>query len=657
MKNSLTVIAASAAALFFLGSCQVEEIGTVTPGPSVASAGFTINATYGTPESKAAFNADGLSLSWTEGDVLYLVDPDGKKDIVTLTTDITDSCATARFHTDVLIEPGKYLVVYGQKNLSVQKTTMISKNPSDLNEEIRLYGNVEVALGQTDADVVLHHLYSMLSFQFINVPGEFSNLSLGMAVAYDGLKYLNEGTITLDGLETGYSGEYRTMLGIIDGYGPEDKARVLIAPVDLSSNVVIFFVTWHNGSSRSVRTFVKSGINLQAGKAYNIKLDFSKASSSVDYDKIESGASIIRTADDFLAAALLASNKSFDLQADIDFSGKIFLPAGISFLNGNGHTLSNIQCGLGECVNVGVLSEGGARNLNVVNALFTGKNNVGAISGYGYCEGCSCNAVTVTGQTNVGGIVGRANGEIRTSSISGISSISGVDRVGGIVGYSSYAVSRCITKGTVVVAGRGEKAGGIAGYADGGVSECGFEGSVTGTYTVGGVSGEGSCSKSFCIGDVTGTNNVGGVSGCSSCSDCYHIGDVLNPENNNCGGICGAATGTEGEEDVTVANCYSCGSVSSGYGICPGTVSSCRGTNLTSLEAMYAADSPSANCLCSPSKTFVSKLDVLNGINGNGAYLKLCIPDNAYGCPVLAWQYEGFGSGITIPGFKPISWE
>ena len=40
-----------------------------------ARRGFTINAGYGDSGTKAAFDEDGLNMSWTLGDVLYMIDP------------------------------------------------------------------------------------------------------------------------------------------------------------------------------------------------------------------------------------------------------------------------------------------------------------------------------------------------------------------------------------------------------------------------------------------------------------------------------------------------------------------------------------------------------------------------------------------------------
>ncbi len=645
--KQMKIFAAIAAVAMFLGSCQDYMFNVNSAEGSVQ--GFTIKATYGDPKSKAAFDTDGLTLLWTPGDELYLVDPEGVNPTVTLTTDITDSVKTAKFHTDKLLATGKYLVLFGQDDLDVDKGIEISKNIADLNSQVCLYGEVEVTMGDTEADVVLHHLFAMLSFQILNLPSGQTSISLGMAAGLAGLQNLGKGEIGFDGLTTSYSGGFQTGLGYVDGYGADDRGRTLIAPVNLSYNPVVFYLTYHDGSTRRVYTFSKDGIDIQAGKSYAITLDLEKATSAVAFEK-SNGASIINNADDFFAAALLSSGNSFILNKDIDFSGKLFLPLRASSLKGNGHTLSNIQCALKDCSYVGVLSEGNAHDLNVTNSLFSGKDCVGAITGSGYGHNCSCSDIKVDGNMYVGGIAGRSSYITDSCSISGISTINGKEYVGGFVGFTSYPVKNCVAKGEVIIVScndKGHYAGGIAASSEGGAIECGFEGNVYGGTYVGGVCGKGSCSKCYCVGSVEGMNYVGGVSGTSDCTDCYFIGELSTPALSGAG-ISGSNIST------AVSNCYSCGTIITGIGICASPKEEYLGTNLTSLNLLYSGNNDyPENCGCNAEHTFLDKLDV---INGNGAYLPICWPDNDAKCPLLAWQYEGFGSELSIPGFESVTW-
>ena len=613
--------------------------------------GFTINATYGDPTTKAAFDEDGLNPTWTPGDVPYLIDLENVNPTVTLTTDITDSVKTAKFHTDELLATGRYLVLFGQDGLNVDKDIQISKNIADLNDQIRLYGEVEVTKGDTEADVVLHHLFAMLSFRMLNVPVGYSSIRLGMAVSTYGIQTLGKGGIGFDGLTASeYSGDFQTVLGHVDGYKSDDRGRTLIAPVDLSSNQVVFYVTFHDGTTRRVYTFFKGGIDIQAGKSHAITLDLEKATDVTIFDK-QNGASVINDADDFLAAALLSYGNSFIINNDIDFSGKLFLPVKAGSVRGNGHTLSNIQCGLNQCSGVGVLSEGGMYDLHVVDSWFSGKDHVGAISGSGYCHNCNCSSVHVDGTTYIGGLVGRGNGVIDSCSFQGIATVNGREFVGVIVGYSLYPVKNCVAKGEAIYVTcdvRGHYAGGIAAQAEGGVTECGFEGYVCGGYYVGGVSGNGSCTRCYCAGNVDGAYYVGGVSGCNGCTDCYYIGELQCVVSNGAG-ISGANV------RASVANCYSCCTVSTKIGICEETNDEYKETNHTSVDALYASDQLPEYCGCGTAgNTFLDRLDV---INGNGAYLPICWPCNTAMCPLLAWQYEGFGSEFDIPPpFESVTW-
>lgn len=185
---------------------------------------------------------------------------------------------------------------------------------------------------------------------------------------------------------------------------------------------------------------------------------------------------------------------------------------------------------------------------------------------------------------------------------------------------------------------------GIAGRADGGVSVCG-------------VVGLGSCSNSYCYGDVIGTDNVGGVAGnlgdSGHCTDCYHIGSVTGNNGAQCvGGISGLAA------DGEINRCYSCGTVSSGYGICYWIDVTYATTNLTSESRLLEEIATEDYCDCGPSKTFLSKLDVLQG--NENKYVEACWAGLNIGggdprCPLLSWQYD-FGGDVNIPGFNDGTW-
>ena len=95
--------------------------------------------------------------------------------------------------------------------------------------------------------------------------------------------------------------------------------------------------------------------------------------------------------------------------------------------------------------------------------------------------------VDVSGNMNVGGLVGYNHGTITNSYSNG--SVNGLSRVGGLVGYSFGTITNSYSSG-----------------------------SVTGDYDVGGLVGynkEGTITNSYSSGSVSGNNNVGGLVGLS----------------------------------------------------------------------------------------------------------------------------------------------
>ena len=146
-----------------------------------------------------------------------------------------------------------------------------------------------------------------------------------------------------------------------------------------------------------------------------------------------------------------------ELTADLDLSGSDFQPIPIfqGTFHGNGHTIRGITydhkgstLGLfrtltesavveGLCVEGLLEPQGSASQLG----LLAGEN-------YGAIRSCSAKG-TVSGQEDVGGLVG-VNGE--TGRIEGSSSqvqISGVTNVGGIAGQNLGTLDRCINTGVL----------------------------------------------------------------------------------------------------------------------------------------------------------------------------------------------------------------
>ena len=112
---------------------------------------------------------------------------------------------------------------------------------------------------------------------------------------------------------------------------------------------------------------------------------------------------------------------------------------------------------------------------------------------------------SVEGKNYVGGIVGRANGDI--GNCENHAMVNGANGVGGIVGDyrgSGKSIISCANYG--VVTGSGESVGGIAGYfVSGTILNCANYGDITGTFYVGNLIG---CADECNLNNVLGTGNV-----------------------------------------------------------------------------------------------------------------------------------------------------
>ena len=112
---------------------------------------------------------------------------------------------------------------------------------------------------------------------------------------------------------------------------------------------------------------------------------------------------------------------------------------------------------------------------------------------------------SVEGKNYVGGIAGRANGDI--DNCENHAMVNGANFVGGIVGeytYSGKSITSCANYG--VITGSGESVGGIAGYfVSGTIQNCANYGDITGADIVGNLIGDGSICN---LNNVLGTGNV-----------------------------------------------------------------------------------------------------------------------------------------------------
>ena len=171
-------------------------------------------------------------------------------------------------------------------------------------------------------------------------------------------------------------------------------------------------------------------------------------------------------------------------------------------------------------------------------------------------------SVTGTGNSNqdIGGLIGSQNGGTATSCYS-TGSVTGEGNVGGLIGIEGNLSvdSSCYSSASVTGTGSAsESIGGLIGdQANSTAKECYSSGLVT----------ENS-SGSFYIGGLIGLQSAG-----SAATNCYETGNVAGNGATGIGGLIGHQT------NANATNCYSCGSVSAGGG---GLIGSQGGSNVVS---------------------------------------------------------------------------
>jgi len=174
---------------------------------------------------------------------------------------------------------------------------------------------------------------------------------------------------------------------------------------------------------------------------------------------------------------------------------------------------------------------------------------------------------SVTGENNVGALVGRLRASGTVTNSSSAVDVVGVDTaIGGLVGTNYGTISDSHATGNVTGSGDQEEMGGLIGRqrSTGRVSNSYATGNVTGIDNVGGLIGEGDegsvASGVYATGLVTGRGNtdqdLGGLLGenAGTLTNCYATGEV--DQGGDSGGLVGENTGSG-----TVSNCYSTGEV------------------------------------------------------------------------------------------------
>ena len=184
----------------------------------------------------------------------------------------------------------------------------------------------------------------------------------------------------------------------------------------------------------------------------------------------------------------------------------------------------------------------------------TGEHQVGGLVGVN--NGAIINSYAageVTGYSVVGGLVGRNNNGSITSSSATVA-VTGGNYVGGLVGSSTGTIDYSIAVGTVTGT---NSVGGLVGENAGAITNSSATVAVTGNNNVGGLVGysypSGTITNSYSAGEAVGNDNVGGLVGNSSASIINSSATGVVMGHNNVGGLVGW------DSNGTVTNSYSAG--------------------------------------------------------------------------------------------------
>jgi hypothetical protein len=266
------------------------------------------------------------------------------------------------------------------------------------------------------------------------------------------------------------------------------------------------------------------------------------------------------------------------------------------------------------------VDEGGRiENIGLVNAIVTGQHWVGGLVGVNI-EGTVYNSYStgkVTGDDNVGGLVGSNSGIVSNSYSTG--NVAGQGWVGGLVGYNDGTVYNSYSTGKVT--GR-EHVGGLMGANHRPLTNSYSTGSVSGEYYVGGLMGENTndVSNSYSTGSVTGDAYVGGLVGWNreislwpnTVTKCYSTGSITGDD--FVGGLVGW------NEDGSVSDSFWDTQTS-------GQTTSDGGTGKNTTEMQYIATFSGAGWNITA---------VINPSTRNPAYIWNIVDDETY--PFLSWE-------------------
>ena len=218
----------------------------------------------------------------------------------------------------------------------------------------------------------------------------------------------------------------------------------------------------------------------------------------------------------------LTANIDMSDLGDADYNIIGSATAGFSgVFDGNGHEISNLSLATTHQLYTGLFGVvgGEVRNLGLARpAIVAQGSRVGALIGqleHGTVVSCHARSASVSGNDDVGALVGRNVGRIFSSHSTG--NVSGNANVGGLVGLLlDGSVNTSYSKADVT---GNRNVGGLVGKTGNemaAVRNCYATGSAVGDTFVGGLVGQierGAAERCFSAGSVSGNQDVGGLTG------------------------------------------------------------------------------------------------------------------------------------------------
>jgi len=186
-------------------------------------------------------------------------------------------------------------------------------------------------------------------------------------------------------------------------------------------------------------------------------------------------------------------------------------------------TLDSVDVNGGSGRFVGALvghARGSVINCRVNGGIVRGQEDVGGLIGsFAYCVVANCSsACDVEGGENVGGLTGNGGDQSAMIQCFATGQITGEEDVGGLMGRNSGEIIRCYATGDVIGTAGGYSAGGLAGMSDPDsvIQDSFSRGDVEGEFFVGGFLGmnwQAAVTHCYSVGFVSGATLVGGFIG------------------------------------------------------------------------------------------------------------------------------------------------